>query len=149
MSKLLSDAARTMRREWLLLWSTDAANDYQNMGFDVLERYENDSSVSVNMDAPLWLNYGYWKGVDTQNQACCQLADLVAEAARMKPGDRVLDCGFGFAEQDMHWLATRNPGHITGINITPMHTLMTTCAIRRPKQTGRCFAACPKRSRVS
>jgi microcystin synthetase protein McyJ len=33
----------------------------------------------------------------------------------------VLDCGFGFAEQDMHWLATRQPAHITGINITPMH----------------------------
>jgi microcystin synthetase protein McyJ len=112
------EAARAVRREWRLLWSSNAANFYQNMGFDVLERRE---SACDDIRRPLWLNYGYWKGVDTQDQACRQLADLLADGAHMGPGDHVLDCGFGFAEQDMHWFDTRKPAHITGVNITPMH----------------------------
>lgn len=118
MSNFMREAALAVRREWRLLWSSNAANFYQNMGFDVLERQE---PACDDIRTPLWLNYGYWKGVDTQDQACRQMADLVADAARMGPGCEVLDCGFGFAEQDLHWIATRNPAHITGINITPMH----------------------------
>jgi microcystin synthetase protein McyJ len=118
MANILGRAAEVMRREWRLLSSTDAANFYHNMGFDVLEGYE---SQCENIWTPLWLNFGYWKGVDTQGQACRQLADLLADAARMAPGHQVLDCGFGFAEQDFHWLDTRKPAHITGINVTPLH----------------------------
>lgn len=110
--------ARVLQRELRLIRSPNAANYYENMGFDVLAERE---TVYENDQTPLWLNYGYWKGVNTQDQACRQLADLLAEAAHMGPGQRVLDCGFGFAEQDIHWIATRNPAHITGINITPLH----------------------------
>ncbi len=118
MANIMSQAAQVVRREWRLLTSGDAANFYHHMGFDVLETREPECA---DLSTPLWLNFGYWKGVDTQDQACRQLADLLAEAARMGPGHKVLDCGFGFAEQDFHWLETRNPAHITGINITPLH----------------------------
>jgi microcystin synthetase protein McyJ len=118
MSNFVFETARALKREWRLLWSSDASNFYQNMGFDVVERQE---SECTDLSKPLWLNYGYWKGVDTQDAACRQLADLVAAAAHMGPDAHVLDCGFGFAEQDLHWFATRNPAHITGINVTPMH----------------------------
>jgi microcystin synthetase protein McyJ len=118
MANVISQAAHVMRREWQLLRSDDAANFYQNMGFDVLEGRETECA---DVRTPLWLNFGYWKGVDTQDKACRQLADLLADAAHMGEGDSVLDCGFGFAEQDMHWLETRNPAHITGVNITPLH----------------------------
>jgi microcystin synthetase protein McyJ len=118
MANILSQAAQVVRREWRLLNSDDAANFYDNMGFDVLEGREGQPQ---DLSTPLWLNFGYWKGVNTQDQACRQLADLLAQAAHMGPGNHVLDCGFGFAEQDFHWLATRNPAHITGINITPLH----------------------------
>lgn len=124
----MRDAALAVRREWRLLWSSNAANYYQNMGFDLLERYEPENA---DLEAPLWLNYGYWKNVDTQDQACRQMADLVAEAAGMGAGSHVLDCGFGFAEQDMHWLATRNPAHITGINVTPMHIEIARARLER------------------
>jgi ubiquinone/menaquinone biosynthesis C-methylase UbiE len=30
----------------------------------------------------------------------------------------VLDCGFGFGDQDILWAQTLNPGHIIGLNIT-------------------------------
>jgi microcystin synthetase protein McyJ len=118
MVNILSRAAHVVRRELRLLSADDAASFYHNMGFDVLEQRERECD---DIWTPLWLNFGYWKGVDTQDQACRQLADLLAEAARMGPGDQVLDCGFGFAEQDFHWLETRKPAHITGINITPLH----------------------------
>jgi microcystin synthetase protein McyJ len=45
---------------------------------------------------------------------------LVAEAAQLQAGDRVLDVGFGFAEQDLFWLERYGVMHITGINITQM-----------------------------
>ena len=118
MLNVINQAASTVRREWRLLHSNDAANFYDNMGFDVLEGRESDPH---DIWTPLWLNFGYWKNVDTQDAACRQLADLLAAAAQMGPGDHVLDCGFGFAEQDFHWLETRKPAHITGINITPLH----------------------------
>ena len=118
MSSIIGQAARAVRREWQLLRANDAGNFYQNMGFDVLEGHETDCA---DTNTPLWLNFGYWKGVHTQDQACRQLADMLGEAACMGPESDVLDCGFGFAEQDFHWLQTRSPKHITGINITPLH----------------------------
>ena len=114
----IGNIARTASREWRLLRARDATNFYLNMGFDLHEQVD---AHCDDLDAPLWLNYGYWKGVDQHDQACIQMADLLADAAKMGPGQHVLDCGFGFAEQDLHWLATRNPDHITGINITPLH----------------------------
>ena len=32
----------------------------------------------------------------------------------------VLDCGFGFADQDLYWLRDYSPTRITGINVTPL-----------------------------
>jgi microcystin synthetase protein McyJ len=117
-ASLIGNLARAAQREWRLLRSRDAVNFYYNMGFDLLEQHD---AHCDDLQAPLWLNYGHWKGVETHDQACRQLADLLAQAAKMGPGQHVLDCGFGFAEQDLHWIATRNPAHITGINITPLH----------------------------
>lgn len=118
MLNVISQTAKTVQREWRLLRSDDASNFYDHMGFDVLEGRV---TACENIWTPLWLNFGYWKGVNTQDAACRQLADLLAAAAEMGPNDHVLDCGFGFAEQDFHWLETRNPAHITGVNITPLH----------------------------
>ncbi|MGO4754951.1 cyclopropane-fatty-acyl-phospholipid synthase family protein, partial [Streptomyces sp. 2MCAF27] len=33
-------------------------------------------------------------------------------------GDRILDVGFGYAEQDLYWLRTRKPAQIVGLNVT-------------------------------
>src|SRR5262245_5621271 len=114
MSNIIGQAARAMQREWRLLRADKADSFYQNMGFDLLEGYE---TSSEDNSTPLWLNFGYWKGVDTLDKACRQLADMLADAAHMGRSSHVLDCGFGFAEQDFHWLKTRQPAHITGINI--------------------------------
>lgn len=67
----------------------------------------------------LYLNLGYWKEAKTIDEACVALAHLVAETAAFAPGDRVVDVGFGFGDQDMYWADTFGVGHITGLNITP------------------------------
>jgi ubiquinone/menaquinone biosynthesis C-methylase UbiE len=67
----------------------------------------------------LYLNLGYWKDAAGMDEACEALALLVGERAGIAPGDRVLDVGFGFAEQDMLWADRFRPAKIVGVNITP------------------------------
>jgi cyclopropane fatty-acyl-phospholipid synthase-like methyltransferase len=67
----------------------------------------------------LYLNLGYWKEARTIDEACAALAMLVAETAGVGPGSKIVDVGFGFAEQDMLWVERLSPAHITGLNITP------------------------------
>jgi erythromycin 3''-O-methyltransferase len=68
----------------------------------------------------LYVNLGYWSpGCSSLDDACQALADVLADAVGMQAGDRVLDAGFGYADQDMHWLETRKPERIVGLNITP------------------------------
>jgi ubiquinone/menaquinone biosynthesis C-methylase UbiE len=66
----------------------------------------------------LYLNLGYWKDVDTIDEASEQLALLAANKAKMGKGDTVLDCGFGFGDQDILWTTKLNPDKIIGLNIT-------------------------------
>lgn len=80
--------------------------------------YELVSTDSYSGDG-LYLNLGYWKDARTIDEACRALAMLVAETAGIGPGSKVLDVGFGFADQDMLWIERLSPAHITGLNITP------------------------------
>ena len=66
----------------------------------------------------LYLNLGYWREADTMDTASRALAMLVAEAGRMGRNDTVLDCGFGFADQDLLWAEEFKPRRIIGFNIT-------------------------------
>ncbi|MGB8248649.1 MAG: methyltransferase domain-containing protein, partial [Chlorobium sp.] len=43
---------------------------------------------------------------------------LVAERGGMAAGDVVLDCGYGFGDQDILWARTMKPEKIIGLNIT-------------------------------
>src|SRR5688572_18257099 len=64
---------------------------------------------------PLWLNLGYWRDVERVDEnnferagelfksAQEQMAHLLAKTARLGQGDVVLDCGFGYADQDILW----------------------------------------------
>ena len=70
-------------------------------------------------ETTMYLNFGYWgPGCTTPDEACTAMADLVADAAGITAGDRVLDVGFGYADQDIHWLTTRGPALIAGLNVT-------------------------------
>lgn len=79
----------------------------------------------------LWLNLGYWKDAQTIDEACAALAMLVAETAQMGPRDDVVDVGFGFADQDMHWVERLGPRHITGVNVTPVQVRIGRARVAR------------------
>lgn len=69
-----------------------------------------------------YFNQGYWEtGKETYDDAQQALAGLLADTARMQAGDTVLDCGFGYGDQDFYWMESRQPKRISGINITPQH----------------------------
>lgn len=106
---------RFVRNQARLMRSQDASLYYTILGDDVLElRHDG----PVDSEKPLWLNMGYWKNSGHYPQACEDLARFVAEFAEFKPQDRILDAGFGFAEQDVFWVKEFSVGHITGVNIT-------------------------------
>jgi ubiquinone/menaquinone biosynthesis C-methylase UbiE len=81
---------------------------------------------------PLWVNLGYWRDLDlpsADNRALCaqllrkaqeNLARLLGDTAKLGASDDVLDCGFGYGDQDLLWMEEYKPRHITGINITPI-----------------------------
>jgi microcystin synthetase protein McyJ len=71
------------------------------LGDDVVE---GESGCFGDPNKPLWLNLGYWKTARRYSEAACALACLLADAARLGPGDHLLDVGFGLAEQDFLWL---------------------------------------------
>jgi cyclopropane fatty-acyl-phospholipid synthase-like methyltransferase len=82
--------------------------------------YQALSDRHVMGDGSLYINLGYWENAGTLDEASAALATLLAKEAGFAAGDRVLDCGFGFADQDIQW-AREFPGvHITGINISSL-----------------------------
>ncbi len=66
----------------------------------------------------LYLNLGYWRDAHTLDDACDALAALLAERCGMHGEDRVLDVGFGFADQDIYWMTQAGPRSIVGLNVT-------------------------------
>ena len=66
----------------------------------------------------LFLNLGYWRDARTMDAASEALAKLIADAGRMSRGQTVLDCGFGFGDQDILWANEYEPERIIGLNIT-------------------------------
>ncbi|NKB64089.1 MAG: methyltransferase domain-containing protein [Gammaproteobacteria bacterium] len=68
----------------------------------------------------LYLNMGYWVDANTYDEACEALAIKLAESAELSEEEDVLDCGFGFADQDICWMRNFKPKSITGINVTPV-----------------------------
>ncbi len=86
-------------------------------GLDTRSIYDLLATHSPTEDA-LYLNLGYWREASTFDQACDALAMLVGETAQINNRDTVLDCGFGFGDQDILWSRKLNPKRIIGLNIT-------------------------------
>jgi len=86
-------------------------------GLKTTEVYDLIGTSSLTENA-LYLNLGYWRDVDTIDEASEELALLVAKRGGMGPGDTVLDCGYGFGDQDILWARNLKPEKIIGLNIT-------------------------------
>lgn len=66
----------------------------------------------------LYLNLGYWPDAGTLDEASPALVRLVGDKAGLTAADRVLDCGFGFGDQDILWAREYAPAAIVGLNVT-------------------------------
>jgi ubiquinone/menaquinone biosynthesis C-methylase UbiE len=86
-------------------------------GLKTTEVYDLIGTSSLTENA-LYLNLGYWRDVETIDDASEALALLVAKRGGMGPGDTVLDCGYGFGDQDILWAGNMKPEKIIGLNIT-------------------------------
>lgn len=85
-------------------------------------------------ESSLFLNLGYWNGTArSYDEACAELAAKLAETARLGPADEVLDCGFGFGDQDFLWAERFKVRRIVGLNVTPLHVETAT---RRARERG-------------
>ncbi|KAJ3163244.1 hypothetical protein HDU86_002414 [Geranomyces michiganensis] len=75
----------------------------------------------LNLRKPdtLWLNMGYWKETDDFVAACRALADEVFRPLDLKPGARVLDCGIGCGDQDLHLLSLHPTAIVTAVTSEP------------------------------
>jgi microcystin synthetase protein McyJ len=104
-------------RELSLLIRSDPESYYDFLGDDVLEAQDTGFSDTK----PLWLNLGYWETARTYPEACADLARRLGRAAKLGPGDVVLDAGFGFGEQDLLWVDEFDVAKIIGVNVTQLH----------------------------
>lgn len=86
-------------------------------GLETTEVYDLIGTTALT-EHRLYLNLGYWRDADTIDEASEALALLVAERGGMAAGDVVLDCGYGFGDQDILWATTMKPEKIIGLNIT-------------------------------
>ena len=86
-------------------------------GLETTEVYDLIGTTSLT-EHRLYLNLGYWRDVDTIDEASEALALLVANRGSMAAGDIVLDCGYGFGDQDILWAKSMKPEKIIGLNIT-------------------------------
>jgi erythromycin 3''-O-methyltransferase len=102
--------------------SNTSSDDKVRSFYELLDRMHNQGFYSEILGIKsLYMNFGYWApGCVDHDEACEALAEELGEAAGITTGDRVLDVGFGYAEQDFHWLRTRKPAQIVGINVTPV-----------------------------
>jgi cyclopropane fatty-acyl-phospholipid synthase-like methyltransferase len=81
--------------------------------------YELVSTRNYLTQRTLFRNVGYWRDKPaTLDDACEALAQVAGEAAQLQNGDRVLDAGFGFADQDMYWVERFSPAKVVGVNVT-------------------------------
>lgn len=103
--------------------------------YDVLQAQRSDDLLDPGN--PLWLNLGDWRAASSYADACAALAIELAEAAELAPGQRLLDVGFGYGQQDLLWLDRYRPARIDGVNVTPGQVAVARQRVRAAGAGGR------------
>jgi len=75
-------------------------------------------ATTTSSERGMYINLGYWRVAGSIDEACDALAMRVADAGDMSSADTVVDCGFGFADQDLLWASRIGPKKIIGLNVT-------------------------------
>lgn len=81
-----------------------------------------------------FVNLGYWaNNPATLDEACADLARLVATKAELQPEDKVVDVGCGYGDQDFLWVDEFEPSQIVGVNVA---TRQVAIANERARERG-------------
>ena len=103
-------------------WVTDAVRLFGMFAADREKRtaqmYELLSPNNTLGESSLYLNAGYWDGATRYDEACQRLAEVLGEAADVRAGCALLDCGFGYGDAALFWIRRFGPATIDGLNIT-------------------------------
>jgi cyclopropane fatty-acyl-phospholipid synthase-like methyltransferase len=95
------------------------------------------SERHVMGDDTLYLNLGYWKEARSLDEAARHLAALLARKTGFQHGDRVLDVGFGFADQDIQWANAYAGLGIDGLNVSPLQVRAARQRVEKAGLAGR------------
>lgn len=80
-------------------------------------KYAIDAS-SLGDDGELaWTNLGFWKNTQNYREACCQLADHLAQAVNLNSKDHLLDLGCGQGASLLHWLQHYQPKSLSAVEL--------------------------------
>lgn len=83
----------------------------------ILHKYAIDAS-SLGDDGELaWTNLGFWKNTQNYREACCQLADHLAQAVNLNSKDHLLDLGCGQGASLLHWLQHHQPKSLSAVDL--------------------------------
>ena len=67
----------------------------------------------------LGMHFGYWdQTTRTHAQSLLRTNEVMAEAVKIGPGDRVLDAGCGVGGSSI-WLASERGATVVGVNVSP------------------------------
>jgi ubiquinone/menaquinone biosynthesis C-methylase UbiE len=92
--------------------------------YDLLSTHANLGETS------LYLNLGYWDGATQLDDACERMAEVLGEAADLRPGCHQLDCGCGFGDAAMFWVRRFQVDSIDCLNIAPSQVITAQQRIR-------------------
>jgi cyclopropane fatty-acyl-phospholipid synthase-like methyltransferase len=89
-------------------------------GHDARRVYRALGTTNLPGEESFFVNLGYWERPEHRqlDQGARALADLLGQEARLGPEDELLDVGFGFGDQDLHWSQAFGPRRIHGLNVT-------------------------------
>lgn len=82
-------------------------------------KYAIDASSLGDDEELAWTNLGFWKNTQNYREACCQLADHLAQAVNLNSKDHLLDLGCGQGASLLHWLQHYQPKSLSAVELQP------------------------------
>ncbi|CEQ41112.1 SPOSA6832_02787 [Sporobolomyces salmonicolor] len=87
------------------------------------EVYEESDSLTLNLTVPptRWFNMGWWKQGRTETfpDAAAELCRRVAVAAKLRPGERICEVGYGFGDSTLLLAREFSPSSYVGFTSLP------------------------------
>ena len=80
-------------------------------------KYAIDASSLGDNEELAWTNLGFWKNTQNYREACCQLADHLAQAINLNSKDHLLDLGCGRGASLLHWLKYYQPKSVSAVDL--------------------------------